>query len=211
MKEGDVLRPDYIIFPDASVKRSGTVCYSGYGTVILNTRTNKYVIISGELSKSSTVYCEAWAIFRGMQFVEYVRKKGQRLKILVVSDSKLNVTAFSEWIPHTWDLSDYTNWKKRDGSPVKNQKLYRMILKVINNGYYKFRIVHINSHSDKKSELRERIRKKMKSNKINISESTLSTFIQMNDLADKAANEAATNQKKCEGKFSRMVWKECEE
>lgn len=199
------MKPDYIIFPDASVKRSGTVSYSGFGTVILNTKTKKYAILNGELSKSSTVFCEAWAIFRGMQFVEHIREENQKLKVLVVSDSKLNVNVFSEWIPHTWDLSDYYNWKKKDKSPVKNQELYRMILKIINNGHYKFRIVHINSHSDKKSGMRERIRKKMKANRININDSTLNTFIQMNDLADKAANEAADAKKFYDGEFMRMI------
>ena len=107
------MKPDYIIFPDASQRRIRDKVYSGYGTVILNVSTRKYTTISGYLASNSVVFAEAWAIYQGLRFLEYKKNSSQSEPfgnhVLVLSDSKLNIDTFNIYIPYAWDLSDPLN------------------------------------------------------------------------------------------------------
>lgn len=182
--------PDLIIFPDGSLRKKGDKFLAGYGAVILNPSTGEYTTISGSLSKESVVYCEAFAIYQGLRYVEHIRKKhhkGKKMKVLVVSDSKLNIRAFTEWIPYAWDLSDWNNWKKSNKEEVKNQDVYRAVLRVLKNGKYTIRFVHMNSHTAKNAAAREKMRKSLKKANVELNDATLDVFVKMNDLADEAA------------------------
>lgn len=182
--------PDLILFPDGSLRKKGDKFLAGYGVVVLNPSSNEYTTISGSLTKESVVYCEAFAIYQGLRYVEHIRKKhykGKKMKVFVVSDSKLNIRAFTEWIPYAWDLSDWNNWKKSNKESVKNQEIYRAILKVLKNGKYTVRFVHMNSHTAKDNAAKEKMRKSLKKAKIDLNDTTLDVFVKMNDLADEAA------------------------
>jgi len=202
-----MMQPDYIIFPDASEKRSGKKKYSGYGVVILDIRNNKYFTVNGEMNNRTLPYCEGWAIYSGLQYVERVRKPEERLKVLIVSDSQTNVNALTVWLHKSWNLSDYNNWLKRDGTPVRNQKLYRKILALILDGHYKVKIVHFRSHSKNNPKMRKLIKSELKANKIKINDETLDVFIQMNQLADDLACEASARRRDTDGEFYRLMLK----
>ena len=124
---------NYILFTDGSVRRLRTgECISGYGIVVVDTTTKQYTCFGGDIRTTSIVYAEAWAIYRGLHFISKITKtRNVKPHVLVVSDSKLNVSILGDLIPNTWDLSDWDNWKKKDGSPVMNQELYRDIVELI--------------------------------------------------------------------------------
>lgn len=208
------MKPDLILFPDASLKRSGDKFFSGYGVVILNTHTGNYTTVKGSLSKDSIVYCEAWAIYQGLRFIEHLRKKqypkGTNLKVLVVSDSKINIQIFTTWIKKSWDLSDWYDWKKSDKTSVRNQELYRNIMKVLSNGHLKVKFVHINSHSDKKPGMMKHIESKLEKANVNVNYQTLTTFIELNQVADALAcsvTEKSKRGSKIETEFQTLIHK----
>ena len=199
-----MLKPDYIIFPDGSVKLSGKTSYSGYGIVVLDTKTNKYITLAGELSKGSVPYCEVWAAYRGLQYVEHVRKKHRDLQVLVVSDSQVTVNSLSTWMKKSWDLSDPKDWKTSSGRSVANQKIYKNILKILSNKHYKVKFVHIRSHSDNKPHNIKTIAESFKKNGIEVDKDTLHVMLELNRLADMLAT-AQTEMQKAQD-CDRMVW-----
>lgn len=186
------MKPDIIMFPDASLRRmrkNTNITYAGYGVVLLNLANGKYFTISGTLSKDSIVTCEAWAIYQGLRMVEYLRKQGvvpKHIKVAIFSDSKVNIEALTEWIYHNWDLSDYYNWVKRNKDIVKDQDIYRKILKVLGRGHLKVRFVHIHSHV-KTSDMVKQIKKSLDADSVHISDDTLKQILKFNELADTLA------------------------
>lgn len=203
------MKPDFILFPDASLKRRGSETYAGYACVVLNPNTMEYVVIAEELSKNATiVFGEAWAAYRGLQFVRRVQRRDNRgeLKVLVISDSKMLVNTFSVWINVSWDTSDWNRWKKKDGSTVKNQGLYRKMLGVMNRGPLTVRFVHINSHSDKKQGLRAYIKQKMREARVRLNDKQLDVFVQLNSVADKAACDITKHMVEADSSFDHMNW-----
>ena len=180
------------MFPDASLRRmrkNTNITYAGYGVVLLNLANGKYFTISGTLSKDSIVTCEAWAIYQGLRMVEYLRKQGvvsKHVKVAIFSDSKVNIEALTEWIYHNWDLSDYYNWVKRNKNIVKDQDIYRKILKVLGKGHLKVRFVHIHSHV-KNSDVMKQIKKSLDADSVHISDTTLKQILRFNELADTLA------------------------
>lgn len=202
----------YIVFTDASCRRSNSSLYCGYGGVILNTDTNRYASYGGSLGERSTVYCEAWGLLRGLIEISNVIKssKGKEpVGVLLVTDSKLNVQILTEWIPK-WDLSDWMNWRKRDGSLVKNQDLYRRILRVIQDTpEMKVRITHVNSHLTDKEW--RRIFKKLQDYGINADESTSKTFMRMNALADGIATNITSHLKDTDTGWFKLVRRDADD
>ena len=112
------MKVNYILFTDGSVRRLRTgECISGYGIVVVDTTTKQYTCFGGDIRTTSIVYAEAWAIYRGLHFISKITKtRNVKPHVLVVSDSKLNVSILGDLIPNTWDLSDWDNWKKKDGN-----------------------------------------------------------------------------------------------
>ena len=192
------MKPDYILFPDGSQRRNQDKIYSGYGMVILNTSTRKYTTFSGYLATNSVVFAEAWAIYQGLRFLEFKRRSGclvsKTPRVLVLSDSKLNMDIFNIYIPYAWDISDPHKWKKRDSSLVKNQELYRNILHMINDCGYNVKFAHINSHIRGNEKQLRKVQDKLKEKySVQVSYDVMELFSDMNDLADQAAkNETLT-------------------
>ena len=152
-KESDI---DYIIFTDASLRSSKITKrdYCGYGIVILNLRDKTYTSLKGYLGGKSCVYGEGYAVYRGIttlgEIVGNDKGNDKQIQALMVTDSKLTVQAVSLYIPYIWDLSDPNDWKKVTGESVKNQSLYKKIVKAVDEyDNIHFRITHINSHKDK--------------------------------------------------------------
>ena len=118
------MKPDYIIFTDASVKLVQELNYSAYAAVILNCESLQYTTISGPLANRSIVFCEGWAIYQGLRYLKKIqRDTGKKhLKVLIVTDSKLTVNTFTVWIKQSWDTSDWFDWKKSDGRDIQRMQ-----------------------------------------------------------------------------------------
>lgn len=206
--------PDYIIFSDGSLRKIGKKTFVGYSCVVLNTKTGVYTTLADELSSHRTiVYCEVWAVYRGLQYLQMIRMKNNlnSLNVLVVSDSQLLVTVFNDLIKNQWDLSDWNNWKKANGKTVKNQQLYRSIVELMNECDMKVRFVHINSHTNFAKEKVDKIRTAMKECGIRLNEDQLRMFIRMNSIADDAAQRITYKASIRNETLTKMKWKESEE
>lgn len=188
------MKPDYIIFPDASTRRIGKKVYNGYAVVVLNANTNKYTVLKGSLSSESTVFAEGWAIYQGLRFIRHKTDK-QNLKIAVFSDSKINIQILNDYIPHCWKLDQNNNWVKRDGTSPKNQELYKGILQVMYHNNYKVKFVHILSHTLDNPHKHSGLKNHLSEYGINIHKSTINTLVHLNDLADRTA-QAVTKQER---------------
>jgi ribonuclease H len=192
------MKPDYIIFTDASVKLVGELNYSAYAAVILNCDTLMYTTVSGPLANRSIVFCEGWAIYQGLRYLKKIQRdtNKKQLKILIVTDSKLTVNTFTVWIKHSWDTSDWYDWKKSDHSSVQNQDLYRKIIGLLDSKKLKVRFVHINSHCKGNTKKEEAIFAKLGEDGVKLSKGTGKIFIEMNDLADQTAHSIVANEYK---------------
>ena len=190
------MKPDFILFTDGSLRRwkegDKTKTTAAYAVAILNTATNQYTVFSGALLNSDSIaYIEAFALYKGITYLKAHAAKKSR--IAAVSDNKLLVSTFMEYIPSKWDLSDYEMWKKANGDPVKNQELLRDILNIIQNKKFQFRMVHINSHLTR-DKAKETYRK-LKEKGINCSVCDAELFIRMNHIVDEEASTITMNHK----------------
>lgn len=178
---------NFIIFTDGSVRRFDDKVAAAYGVVVLDYSTKTYTKFGDRLKTVSIVYAEAWAVYRGLQYINRIcNKNSMKATVLVVTDSKLNVSIFTEYIPKRWDLSDWDNWRKTDGSYVKNQNIYRNIVELIHNNHMVVRFLHINSH---KPDIEWKIvQKKAEDNGIHLKKGVCKVFMKLNTEADKIAS-----------------------
>lgn len=185
------MKPDYIIFTDASVKLVQELNYSAYAAVILNCESLQYTTVSGPLANRSIVFCEGWAIYQGLRYLKKIqRDTGKKhLKVLIVTDSKLTVNTFTVWIKQSWDTSDWFDWKKSDHTSVQNQDLYRKVVDLLDSKKLKVRFVHINSHCKGNKEKEQAIFAKLGEDGVKLSKGAGEVFIAMNDLADHTAHD----------------------
>lgn len=188
-------KPDYVLFTDASLRRDDDKVYTAYAYAALNRRTLKFTVNADEMISSSIVYAEAYAIYQGLKFLNEKVSKGSR--VLVVTDSKLNVQIIEEYIPNNWDTTDWNHWTKKDGTPVKNQKLYRKILKEIKKNDMWVKLIHINSHLDSRDI--EYVEFKLEMAGIKLKRSTIHVFMAMNAVVDEAASDITRRIKSGDG------------
>lgn len=189
---------NFILFTDGSVRRfkdnDKRKTVSAYGVVVLDVLTKRYTTFSGSLGTDSIVYAEAWAIYRGLQFInKSCKKRMVKPTVLVVTDNKLNVSILSDYIPNLWDLSNWNCWRKRDGSKVKNQEVYQNIMELIIDNDLQVRFTHINSHLS--SGDWKMIQNKLKDSGINLDKELCKIFVKMNNLADNLATGITLEQK----------------
>jgi len=206
----------YIVFTDASRRKGrNNRPYCGYGVAVLNVETKSYITFGGELSPRSVVFCEAWAIYRGLVKVAELAKdnppkKGEQVQALVVTDSKLNVEILSRYIPYAWDLSDWNHWKKQDGTPVKNQDLYRTIVTFMEkHPEIHARVTHVNSHLNDEEWLRTK--RKLSRYGVNVRKEAAQMFMSMNAIVDRIAQEITTEMRDREeatGNYLRLIRKD---
>lgn len=182
-------RPDYMIFTDGSVRRSGKISYAGYGCIVLDVKHQVYEMFSGSINSSSIVYCEAFAIYQGLRWIRRLlsRTDKHHVNVLLITDSKLNVQILTEWIPNKWDLSDYQNWKTSADKLVQNQALYRRILALLEDQKIKLGFLHINSHLKSNIETVLQIQTKAEKSNVKLSESVTRLMIEMNRKVDELA------------------------
>lgn len=185
------MKPDLVIFTDGSLRRWNEKSRrpdiaASFGVVVLNVHTQKYTSFGNEVNTNSSIMAESMAYYRGLQYAVRLKKKHKICNILIVTDSKISVDIFHEFIPKVWDISGKV-WKKQDGKPVKMQSIYQKILSIINDNGLNVRFVHITSHN-RKSEWKN-VKKKLEDNGIRVSDDIAKLFIRMNDLADKVATD----------------------
>ena len=189
---------DYILFTDGSVvwhknkydpRIKGPLAYSSYGLVIVNMKTYKYTTMGSELTARPILWCECYAIYKGLLKIKRITKDNQKVNVLVVTDNKLCVQAINQYMPYVWDMSDENNWKRRSGEPVKNQDIYKNIRTLLlNNRRLRIKVIHINSHQDIESQW-PRLQAKFAAYGVNTSDDAARLFIMMNDLADSVARK----------------------
>lgn len=167
--------------------------YAGYGVVILNPNTNKYVSFSGYLGNIQSVpYCEGKALLRGLQYIEDIRIKHgfEHLNVLAVTDSDITVNILNRYV-YSW-ATVKGSYVSKTGKVVKNEKLYRKIkTRFIDNDCYDVRVIHVNSHKNDPSIIKNRV----KLYGINISNKTATVFMNMNDIADRIARKESLYEK----------------
>ncbi len=188
----------YVVFTDASFKKRNGSSYCGYGAVVVNLETNQYVSFSGELSDRSIVFGESWAILKGLQKTLKLIQQSDDISgdVMVVTDSKLCVNILTDYIPK-WDTSDWNDWKTRKGQSVKNQDIYKRIVRLLENyPDVHFRITHIHGHQGKSNE--GKIRKDLMKHGITPTDAAVSTFRRMNAMADRLAQAEVDRQIKLE-------------
>lgn len=183
-------KPEYIIFTDGSVRKVGKVSYAGYGCAVVDVKHQAYEAFSGSLNSGSIVYCEAFAIYQGLRWIRRLlsRTHKNHAKVLLVSDSRLNVQILTEWIPEKWDLSDYRDWKTSSNKPVQNQVLYRKILALLEDQKIKLGVIHINSHLKSNIETVMKIQRKAELSCVKLSEPVTRMMIEMNQKVDELAS-----------------------
>jgi len=159
--------------------------------VILNTANNEYTSFGGPLGNQSVAHCEAWAIWSGLLKTKEIiesRPDNKLCRVLLISDSKLNVLALSKYLS-SWDISDWKHWKKHNSEDqVKNQDLYRRILELVFNcERMKLKVTHINSHL--KEDDWQTIQAKLSKFGVTADENTSKLCLKMNALADSIASD----------------------
>lgn len=201
---------EYIIFTDASGRKSTITgrLYCAYAGAIVNVKTKQYTTYSGELGDRTVAFSEAYAIYKGVQNASRIIPHGKSdVNILVVTDSKLCVESLSNWIPNSWDLSDWQHWKKHDGTLVKNQEVYRGIIEISNeNPWMNYRVTHINSHLQHKDW--EKIKTKLRKYGIVVNQETADMFRKMNELVDTIATDITARMRaedETYGPFIRLI------
>lgn len=200
------MKINFILFTDGSVRIFDEHRVSAYGCVVLDVSTKRYTTFGGPMKQSdSIVYVEAWAIYRGLQYINKIcKQRSVKPNILIVSDSKLNVEIMTHYIPKVWNLNDWDNWRKTDGSKVKNQELYRNIVELIiqNNLHVKF--IHIHGHTTEREQ--SKVYKELKHADIKVPQKLCKVFVKMNAIADEIATDI-TMAKKTAIK-NKAEWKE---
>lgn len=183
--------PDYIIATDAGVllESDKKEVPGGYGFVILNCKTMNYIIQGKPLNGKTINYSEAYAIYDAFRTLR--KLTDSKISVLVISDSKLTVMALSKWSRDTWNTKDWYHWKKKSGEIVKNQDIYRRIIKYEDN--MDVRYVHINSHKDLNDQkMITRMKYKIADAGVTITNKETQLIMQMNEWADKKATEVRT-------------------
>lgn len=203
------MSPDYIIFTDASVKLEQSKHTSAYAAVLLNCKTKQYTVIGDILHHRSICFCEGWAIYQGLRYMNHIQKKAGKktVKVLVVTDSKLNVQIITSWIHDKWDTSDWYHWKKQTRGDVQNQDLYRLISNILNNPHMKIRIVHMRGHAQKNRTKRKAIINELAKAEVTLSDDLVTMFIDMNTLADEIAHGRMEDQIKHPGKYPKLKYR----
>lgn len=189
------MKVNFILFTDGSVRRfDQSKIASAYGVVVLDCITKRYTTFGGNLDTDSIVFAEAWAVYRGLQYINKIcKRRSAKPAVLVVTDSKLNVSILTDYIPNHWDLSDWDHWKKKDGGHVKNQEVYQNILELIMDNGLTVRFMHIKSHL--KMNEWHLIDAKAKDIGVDLKKSICKLFMKMNNLADETATELTQQQK----------------
>lgn len=191
----------YVVFTDASYKKTENRGYCGYGVVIVNMQSNCYTSFGGDLSDHTIVFGESWAILKGVErTLELINQSSDPTgDILIVTDSKLCVNILTRLI-NMWDTSDWENWKTMRGKPVKNQEIYRRIIRAIRKyPKIRFRITHMHGHIGHKYE--DKIRKDLSKYGLNPTDETVSTFRKMNAKVDAIAQQEVDRQIKLESQY----------
>ena len=210
------MKPNYILFTDGSVRRwkdpitKEQLTAGSYGIVVLDIATMRYTEFGSRLKTSSSIYAEAWAMYRGLQYINGICvRRRVKASILLVTDNKINVEILTKYVKGSWDMSDWNHWKKSDKSPVKNQELYRDILTLIGSNNIQLKVVHINSHLPSGSA--EVIQEKLRKFGVTVNVDTANLFQEMNERADKVATDITTSEMmhiKSEkyGSRKKLVW-----
>lgn len=197
------MKPDYIIFTDGSAIRYKNEFVLGYGAVLFNVKTQRFATMGGSTSNRTIIYAEGRAIYEGIRALSKIVKHSAN--VVIVTDSEITLKVFSEYIPNKWNLKDPDNWKKSDGSSVKNQDLYKLIYRKIKKSGFNIKFVHIRSHKIKSDA--DMIQKHMKQNSVTISLESAEFCIKMNNIADELASKGSHDALAKQDGYIHLKWK----
>ena len=176
----------FIVYTDASYKNKDGVGYAGYGVAILNTSNMTYCTFGSSIGDKTIAYAELWAIYKGMEKALRFIGHEKKTNILVVTDSKLCVTCLTYFLPYKWNLTDPNNWKTSNKKPVKNQAVFKMILKLLDSySNVRVRIAHIHGHTTPKDI--PKLMRDLEKHGIRADADTVDLFRRMNAIVDKIA------------------------
>lgn len=178
------MKPDLIIFTDGSAQ-IGKPQYGGYSCVFIDPKSEKFSVLYDNVSSDKIPYLELLAIYKAVYHSDRIRKerKLKHLNVVIISDHKNHINALNSWIWESWDTSDEV-WKKKNNETVKNQKLYKDILTILDKGKLTVRFAHMNSHMKVTDSCLTMVRHEMEDLGINISYELAEAFIKFNQIAD---------------------------
>ena len=184
------MSPEYIIFTDGSTITVNDMFLTGYGIVILNLKTREYMTRKGDLGNHTIRYAESYAIYKAIAEISRIcQDRTDKIKVLVISDSKLDIQVFNQYIPYVWDTSSEI-WYTVQKRPVKNQEIYKNAMRLINeHKNIKFKFAHINSHKSKEKWARQQAQ--FARYGVSGDKETILGLMKMNSLADKLASSMA--------------------
>lgn len=196
------MKPDFILFTDASVENKSLKGSAGCGFIILDVVKGEFKLFSEQVLAHNdkimnNIFIELLALLYGIRKISKVAPKHS--KILVVSDCKYMVDKFNHSINHTWDLRKSKNWISKKGEPVVGQKQIREIIDICYKRHYKIKIIHIHSHTSYNITIPNKaliqIQKDLNHYNVNDDSDVAGLFIQFNRLADLCAKAATIKYK----------------
>lgn len=187
-----------IIVSDGSyrkIKSKKFDAVSGSGTVVRIPSKKKEVEKSVALPDSTNNYAELYAIYEGLKTIEK-HSLIDEVPLLIITDSKYAITVLTDTMIYEGRKGIERQWKTKDGSPLKNEKLIKKIYKIITDKdgelYKNIKFVHINSHLKKNNnDHLDKIVHKFAIEGISIDRKMAAIIIELNDRADRLANEGA--------------------
>lgn len=200
------MKPNIILFTDASVEKRSPKGSAGCGFIILDVTKGEFKLFSEQVLAhkdkiTNNIFIELLAILYGIR--EIAKTVPKRSKILVVTDCKSIVDNFSHNMKRKWNLERNYSWIDKSGEYITGQKQIREIIDICYRNHYKLKVIHIHSHTSHNITIPRKatiqIQKDLNRYKVKGDSDIAGLFIQFNRLVDlcaKAATKKYKNQYK---------------
>lgn len=205
------MKPDIILFTDASVENKSPKGSAGCGFIILDVAKGEFKMFSEQVlahedKRANVAFIELLAMLYGIRRIAKVTTK--RSKILVITDCKCMVDNFSYNMKYRWNLEQRHYWTDGAGEYITGQKQMRKIIDICYKKEYKLKIAHIHSHTAHNITIPRKaviqIQKDLNHYNVKGKSDIAGLFIQFNRLADLCA-KAATKKYKNQYKENRRL------
>lgn len=193
------MKPDYLLFSDASVVHRGAYYAAGCGGVICDCVNQDiyypYQYTPDQSLRKASVYMELVSMYQGLSYLHHAVTEEKKLKIVIFSDCKSIVDGFRNIKDGTW-IFHRGHWvKRKNHKVVPGDQYYQKIFNLLDRHQDKVKVVHVLSHSNRSEkklcENEIRIKQILKQEKIKGDEHLPLFVITMNRLADRFAASAS--------------------